>query len=167
MSADNFDPNAYGPKALALITALIRDCMALVRPLAEGRSITVEDVSTIGAPHILVDRTKFKQILLNLLSNAVKYNVEGGSVKVSISYEGDARLAIAVTDTGNGLSPENCAALFEPFQRLGAEKTEVEGTGLGLVLAKRMIEAMGGEITVSSVPETGSTFTMIVPVAIS
>lgn len=148
-------------------TALISDCIALVAPLAEGRSVTVEDVATTCVPHILVDRTKFKQILLNLLSNAVKYNVEGGSVKLSISYVGEARLAIAVTDTGAGLSPEDCAALFEPFQRLGADKTAVEGTGLGLVLAKRMIEAMGGEITVSSVPDIGSTFTMIVPVAIS
>jgi len=148
-------------------TALIKDCIALVGPLAEGRSVTVENVTSIGAPHILVDRTKFKQILLNLLSNAVKYNVEGGYVKVSISYVGEARLAVAVTDSGTGLSPEDCAALFEPFQRLGAEKTAVEGTGLGLVLVKRMIEAMGGEITVSSAPDIGSTFTMIVPVAIS
>jgi len=148
------------------LKALISECIALVAPLADRHSVKVKDIGMPDLPHILVDRIKFKQILLNLLSNAVKYNVEGGHVKVGVSFEGEARLAIAVTDTGIGLTPESCAALFEPFQRLGAEKTEVEGTGLGLVLAKRMIEAMDGEIMVSSVSDVGSTFTIIVPIAI-
>lgn len=147
------------------LKALIGECTALVAPLAKVRSVKVEEVATETLPHILVDRVKFKQILLNLLSNAVKYNVEGGEVKVSVDFHDDDKVAIAVTDTGIGLSPESCAALFEPFQRLGAEKTDVEGTGLGLVLAKRMIEAMCGEITVSSVPDMGSTFTITVPMA--
>ena len=149
------------------LKTLIDECIALVTPLSDGRSVKVEGVGIPDVPHILVDRIKFKQILLNLLSNAVKYNVEGGLVKIGVAFKGEARLAISVSDTGIGLTPESCAALFEPFQRLGAEKTDVEGTGLGLVLAKRMIEAMDGEITVSSVPDAGSTFTIIVPIAIN
>ena len=150
------------------VQALIEDCVALVRPLADQRSITV----TIGdmidnGPHILVDRTKFKQILINLLSNAVKYNVEGGKVTITVRWEGREDVCIDVTDTGHGLNPEDCASLFEPFQRLGAERSNVEGTGLGLVLAKRMVELMGGDIRVTSAPGMGSTFSVIVPMAVN
>lgn len=84
-----------------------------------------------------------------------------------IAREDDAMLRIDVTDTGQGLSPQDLDALFEPFQRLGAEDTDVEGSGLGLVLAKRMVEAMGGDIRVASAPGMGSTFSIFVPVASS
>lgn len=146
---------------------LIEECTALVHAMATEKSISIT-VEGVGPelPHISVDRMKFKQILINLLSNAVKYNVEGGSVVVIAKPDAQSKLRIDVTDTGNGLDPEECAALFEPFQRLGAERTEVEGTGLGLAMAKRMIEAMGGVIQVVSTPGSGSTFTIIVPLAV-
>jgi len=146
---------------------LIEECTALVRAMAAQKSITITvETCRQELPHIAVDRMKFKQILINLLSNAVKYNVEGGSVVVVAKPDAQSNLRIDVTDTGHGLDPEECAALFEPFQRLGAERTGVEGTGLGLAMAKRMIEAMGGVIQVASMPGTGSTFTIIVPLAV-
>ena len=143
---------------------LIEDCLALIHPLAEARliEISAQNLDEV-LPRILVDPTKFKQIVLNLLSNAVKYNVEGGRITVSIAACDDAMLRIDVTDTGHGLTQAQCAALFEPFQRLDAERSGVEGTGLGLALAKHMVEAMGGDIQVASTPGTGSTFTIIVP----
>jgi len=144
---------------------LIADCIALVQPLAANRQVTVQHEAVGQLPHILVDRTKFKQILINLLSNAVKYNVEGGSVTVNLRRESNTMLSIEVTDTGHGMTPQDCDALFEPFQRLGAENSAVEGTGLGLVLAKRMIEAMNGSLRVESAPGLGSTFSLTVPIA--
>lgn len=147
--------------------SLVADCIALVMPMAVGRHIHIDSLGPDQPPHIMVDRTKFKQILINLLSNAVKYNAHGGSIAVRVAQEGDATLAISVTDTGKGMTPEGCNALFEPFQRLGAEHGSVEGTGLGLVLAKRMVEAMGGSIRVESAPGLGSTFTLAVPIAVS
>lgn len=143
--------------------SLIQDAVQLVTPLAKARGIAVRVEVPDNVAHIYVDRTKFKQILINLLSNAVKYNVDDGSVTVRATV-GDGVVSIAVADTGLGLSPEDCAALFEPFQRLGAEKSDVEGTGLGLVLAKRMVEAMGGAIDVESAPDKGSVFTLTVPI---
>jgi len=142
---------------------LIEECVALVRPLALKRTInfSVEETHEV-CPYIQVDRMKFKQILLNLMSNAVKYNVRGGCVEITTAIQG-ADLRIDVSDTGQGLTADECSALFEPFQRLGAEHSDVEGTGLGLVLAKRMIDAMGGDISVTSEPGLGSTFSVVVP----
>ena len=146
---------------------LIMDCMALVRPLAEPRDIAITlHGAEPGLPDILVDRLKFKQILINILSNAVKYNMPGGKIELALHVNtGGKCLNIAVTDTGNGLTEEECAQLFEPFQRLGAVDAGIEGTGLGLVLAKRMVDAMGGDLLVSSTPGKGSTFTICVPLA--
>lgn len=144
---------------------LIEECIALVVPMANERNIQITRTMPDPLAHMLVDRTKFKQIVINLLSNAVKYNVESGTISVDVTPTGQAMLAVTVTDTGHGMTPEGCGALFEPFQRLGAEKGDVEGTGLGLVLAKRMVEAMGGTIRVESAPGIGSTFTLLVPIA--
>ena len=145
---------------------VIKECVTLVRPAGLKRSVrfTVEKVDDVGLM-IQVDRMKFKQVLLNLMSNAVKYNVEGGRINITTKTDGDKNLRIDITDTGHGLSADECSQLFEPFQRLGAERTDVEGTGLGLVLAKRMIDAMGGDIRVTSAPGLGSTFTIVVPLA--
>lgn len=143
--------------------ALIEDCKNLIVPLAKERRITVTTDVEDDLPYIHVDRIKFKQILINLLSNAVKYNVEGGSATVRARASDEGFVIFDVIDTGDGLSPEECDALFTPFQRLGAERSAVEGTGLGLSLAKRMVEDMGGSITVESVPAKGSTFTVSVP----
>lgn len=108
--------------------------------------------------HILADRQRIKQVLLNLLSNAVKYNRVGGTVVLSCELTAEGRLRIKVSDTGPGIPPERMANLFTPFERLGAEQAGGEGTGLGLVLTKRLVEAMGGRLGVESHVGQGSTF---------
>lgn len=99
-----------------------------------------------------------KQVLLNLLSNAVKYNRPGGSVVLSFEDAPRGRIRIKVRDTGPGLSREKLDRLFSPFERLGAEQTDIEGTGLGLAFSRRLVEAMGGTLGVDSVEGAGSTF---------
>jgi CheY-like chemotaxis protein len=112
----------------------------------------------------MADAQRLKQILLNLLSNAIKYNRAGGSVTVGCERISPTRLRITVTDTGIGIPPEKLGLLFVPFERLGAERTTVEGAGIGLALSLRLAEAMGGTIAVESVAGEGSTFWVELPV---
>jgi CheY-like chemotaxis protein len=121
---------------------------------------------------VQADRQRLKQVLLNLLGNAIKYNCPGGTVTVRYDALGgplngglSAITRISVTDTGAGLSAERLARLFNPFERLGAEQTHVEGTGLGLVLARRMVEHMRGTLGVESVVGDGTTFWIELPTA--
>jgi signal transduction histidine kinase/ActR/RegA family two-component response regulator len=141
------------------VTQLINDAVALVRPMAthEGLAISAEDANGL---HVLADRQRLAQVLLNLLSNAVKYNRPGGSVSVSWEKGDPGRLRIHVADTGIGISESRLARLYEPFDRLGAEQTAVEGTGLGLALSKGLVEAMGGTLSVESSERRGSAFTV-------
>jgi signal transduction histidine kinase len=106
-----------------------------------------------------------KQVLLNLISNAIKYNREGGQVDIVVSAADGGGVAVRVTDTGPGIAADDLERLFSPFERLGAEQTTVEGTGLGLALSKLMVEAMHGSLEVSSVHGKGSTFTVEIPPA--
>ncbi len=131
----------------------------LVRPLAASRNIVV-DVEPLPAddPAVFADRQRLMQVLLNLLSNAVKYNRDRGRVTVRFQSVPPGRFRISVADTGAGLAPEKIKLLFQPFERLGAEQTPVEGTGLGLVLSRALTEAMGGALGVDSVVDVGTTF---------
>jgi CheY-like chemotaxis protein len=108
--------------------------------------------------HVKADRTRAKQIFINLLSNAIKYNRVGGSVEVSCTVRSDSRIRVTVRDTGLGMAPDKLALLFQPFNRLGQEGGVVEGTGIGLVVSKRLIELMGGEIGAQSTVGVGSEF---------
>src|SRR5439155_917039 len=110
------------------------------------------------ALHVRADRQRLQQVLLNLLSNGVKYNRAGGTVTVACRESPASRLRIEVTDTGPGITADKLARLFTPFDRLGAEASAVEGTGLGLALSKSLVEAMGGALQVRSQPEEGCTF---------
>jgi len=110
--------------------------------------------------HVLADRQRLQQVLLNLLSNGVKYNRAGGTVTVACVEVGGGRLRIDVTDTGQGIAPDKLERLFTPFDRLGAEASAVEGTGLGLALSKSLVEAMGGTLQVGSQPGVGCTFSV-------
>ena len=114
-------------------------------------------------------RVLFRSVLLNLVNNAIKYNHDGGSVilKTEEIHQGPAgtsKIRISVTDSGPGINPDDISKLFLPFERIGAEKTGIEGTGLGLALAKELTEAMGGNLGVESILGTGSTFWIELPV---
>jgi PAS domain S-box-containing protein len=138
---------------------LVQETLDLVQPIAASRDIALRVGDPDGlAQHVLADRQRLKQVIMNLLSNAVKYNHEGGAATVSCWPSSEGRLRIEVADTGPGISPERAHELFTPFQRLGAEQSEVEGTGLGLALSKRLVEAMGGTIGVESSPGQGTKF---------
>jgi PAS domain S-box-containing protein len=140
----------------------IQETLDLVQPLAARRDVKIHSDTTVGS-YVMADRQRLLQILLNLLSNAVKYNREGGSVFLDCGERSDGFLRVQVRDTGQGISSQDTARLFVPFERLGAEQGSVEGTGLGLVFAKSLAEAMGGAIGVSSVVGQGSTFWIDLP----
>jgi CheY-like chemotaxis protein/anti-sigma regulatory factor (Ser/Thr protein kinase) len=111
-----------------------------------------------GEATVRADRTRLRQVLLNLLSNAIKYNRRGGSVRVELRAHGTERLRILVIDTGVGIAPERQSELFLPFSRLGIEGGNIEGSGIGLNITRRLAEMMGGSVDVQSVPGEGSTF---------
>jgi len=137
---------------------VVEEAMSLIQPLADQRGLSLERIGPAdGRLHVRADRQRLKQVLLNLLSNAVKYNVERGRVGVSCEASGD-NVRIAVSDTGPGIHEESLGQLFVPFERLGREDGVVEGTGLGLPLAKRLTEAMGGTLRVETEVGAGSTF---------
>ena len=146
---------------------LAQDCAGLVARMAQARGITctVEVCPACQVP-VQADRQRLSQVLLNLLANAIKYNREGGNVTLSCKQTADNRIRIKVKDTGPGISPDGLARLFVPFERLGQELGEVEGTGLGLVVAKRLMEAMDGSLGVESQLGQGSTFWIELPVAL-
>jgi signal transduction histidine kinase/ActR/RegA family two-component response regulator len=138
----------------------IRYVLALVAPLAHEHDVSL-NFETGGLAHegrVQADRNRLNQVMLNLLSNAIRYNRAGGRVDVSFAVTDDGRARTSIADTGTGIAADQLARVFEPFERLGAELTGIEGTGLGLTLAKGLVEAMGGKIEVSSRPGAGSTF---------
>ncbi|HWO72002.1 MAG TPA: ATP-binding protein [Dehalococcoidia bacterium] len=145
------------------VDEVLRETLELVRPLANERGIGLSEETREPHLFVLADRQRLRQVLLNLLTNAVKYNRDAGSVTVSCQPSDNGTLRLSVSDTGPGIDPAKVARLFTPFDRLGAEQTSVEGTGLGLTLSKRLIEAMGGSIGVESTVGTGSTFWIELP----
>ncbi|HEY8095490.1 MAG TPA: PAS domain S-box protein [Methylobacter sp.] len=140
---------------------LVGECLALVRPIAQIQGITIND-ETIGSYLIRADRTRLKQVLLNLLSNAIKYNRPQGEVSVQvIAQRGFVRMS--VSDTGYGIPAARQQEVFQPFSRLGAEDSDVEGTGIGLTISRRLMEMMGGSIDMASEEELGSRFWIELP----
>ena len=150
---------ALSPEAVD-VHEVIKDTVDLIGPLAAERALRILAPSPSECPWtVQADRQRLKQILLNLASNAVKYNNHGGSISLTCAAL-DGRLRIAVADTGPGIPAGKLPRLFTQFDRLGAEHSEVQGTGMGLVLAKRLAEAMDGALTVASVEGEGTTFTL-------
>lgn len=137
---------------------VINDCVALIRSLTAKRSIELQVMVQPDAGSVRADYMRLKQVVLNLLSNAIKYNNEQGQVVISCYRLPDDHLRIDVRDTGPGLSAAEQARLFKTFDRLGAENSGIEGTGIGLVLSKRLVELMGGVIGVTSAVGQGATF---------
>jgi signal transduction histidine kinase/ActR/RegA family two-component response regulator len=142
------------------LSEVLREIQTMIEPQAAQRSIHISFPGTSVAYRLNADRTRVKQILINLLSNAVKYNRVGGVVTVSCSSPVPGRVRIAVADTGEGLSIAQLGELFQPFNRLGQKDRVHEGTGIGLVVSKRLVELMDGRIDVESKVGTGSIFTV-------
>jgi PAS domain S-box-containing protein len=148
----------FSPEAV-FVTDLLAETLALVQPLADSSVISLH-ANGGGACdcYVFADRQRVKQVLLNLLSNGLKYNRVGGTVTVSCVQTDDGPVRINITDTGPGIRPEHLPLLFTPFERLGAEQSGVEGTGIGLALSRHLAEAMGGMLGVTTSPGEGSTF---------
>lgn len=144
------------------VDKLIERSLSIVRPLMRERGVALVELP--GATHhtVRADPLRLNQILVNLLSNATKYNRDGGKVAVRCEVEAD-RVRILVEDTGRGLTQEQMARLFQPFERLGAERTAAEGTGIGLALSRRLAELMGASVGARSTPGVGSVFWVEVP----
>ncbi|MBZ2207887.1 ATP-binding protein [Massilia soli] len=139
------------------------ECRSMIEPIAAQRGIRVLFPEARGTV-VEADRTRLKQVLLNLLSNAVKYNRDAGAVVVDIAFDAPGKVRIAVQDTGLGLRPDQLDLLFQPFNRLGQESSGEEGTGIGLVVTRRLVELMNGAIGVSSRVGIGSVFWIELPV---
>ncbi len=144
----------------------VTEILELVGPIASQRNIALNaDLATNGNRYVQADLQRFKQVLLNLLSNAIKFNRNNGSVRLRCDVTDHSTLHIEVADTGPGIDEEGLKKIFTPFERLNADRNAIGGTGLGLALAKRMIEAMGGTIGVESTPGAGSKFWFELPLA--
>ena len=146
------------------IGAAFDSVVRLTENLAAARNIKLNaDYESVRHQIVRADITRLRQVLLNLLSNAVKYNDENGAIHLHCRSTADDTIRVSVRDSGKGLPAEHLERIFEPFTRLGAERSEVEGTGIGLTITKRLVEMMGGDIGVDSSLGAGSTFWFELP----
>ncbi len=148
---------SLSPEPVSL-AAVLHECQTMIEPQAIRRGITMTFPDFIAPVFVHVDRTRLKQVIINLLSNAIKYNVTDGEVDVAYDMTATGGVRIRVTDTGAGLPGEKVAQLFQSFNRLGQEHGTEEGTGIGLMVSKQLVELMGGTIGVSSTVGVGSVF---------
>jgi PAS domain S-box-containing protein len=149
---------------------LLANAVSMVSSAAAAQRVTIGVSADDEARTVFADATRLTQVLTNLLSNAVKYNRPGGTVTVTVTVQGaagdgDAWVEVSVRDSGLGMTGEQLGALFEPYNRLGRESSGIEGTGIGLVISRRLAELMGGTLTAQSSAGVGSTFTLRLPAA--
>ena len=138
---------------------VLQDCGVLIEPAGHASAACELVLPDFDQPcYIHADLTRVKQVMINLLSNAIKYNRPGGSVTVRCERHGEERVRMYVKDTGVGLSEDQIGQLFQPFNRLGQEQSTEEGTGIGLVVTKQLVELMGGQIGVESALGVGTEF---------
>jgi CheY-like chemotaxis protein len=136
----------------------MQECESMAEPQAQKHDIKVTFTPFEIPYSVIADRTRVKQVIINLLSNAIKYNKPGGTVNVSCCLSPPNAIRIIVRDSGNGLAPEQLEQLFQPFNRLGQEANPEQGTGIGLVVCKRLVELMNGSIGMESTVGEGSVF---------
>lgn len=142
---------------------MIAACQSMVAGQAEQRQVRFREQFDPAAAGVVADATRLKQVLTNLLSNAVKYNRAGGEVFIRTALSDGGRVEISIQDTGIGMTPEQVSLLFQPYNRLGMESSDIEGTGIGLVITRRLTELMQGQLSVTSVVAEGSTFVLSLP----
>jgi PAS domain S-box-containing protein len=150
------------------LSDLLKDTLPMLQTQAESMGVAIKQELVHGAPDLVLgDNRRLKQVLINLLSNAVKYNQLGGTVSVRCKPSADLpdALALTIADTGRGLTPDQQKGLFEPFNRLGADQDGIEGTGLGLVITRRLVESMHGSISLESTQGVGTVVTLTLPMA--
>lgn len=147
------------------LSEVLLDCQVMILPQADVRGIKIHFPEEASRFYIDADKTRIKQVMINLLSNSIKYNHSEGTVTVACDMTPEQRLRVSVSDTGHGLAPELVEQLFQPFNRLGQEAGITEGTGIGLVVTKQLVELMGGVIGVHSEVGVGSTFWFELPMA--
>jgi PAS domain S-box-containing protein len=140
------------------LSDVVAECIAISQPLADKNRVTLKDITAENERYIYGDPLRVKQVLINLISNAIKYNHEAGAVTVDYEALNDRVCRISVRDTGSGIPEASRHLVFTPFERLGSEKSTIEGSGVGLTISKRMVEMMGGQMGFSSETGRGSTF---------
>lgn len=156
---------SFTPKPLA-IPPLIAQAIDLIEPMANEYGISIHNRISETFPQMIVgDQVRVKQILLNLLGNAIKYNHENGTVTITGIQNPDQSIGIIVSDTGHGIPKNQINKIFDPFERLDAENSTVQGTGIGLTICKDLAQKMNGALTVESEEGTGSQFTLCLPQA--
>jgi signal transduction histidine kinase len=142
--------------------AVVHEAWTMLAAAAAAACVQFVDALQPALPHVQADRKRLKQVISNLLSNAIKYNQSGGRITVEAGAD-DTAVRLFVRDTGRGMSADQLERLFKPFERLGAQRSGVDGTGLGLALVKQFMQAMGGSVQVESQAGSGSTFTIVLP----
>ncbi|MDH5360098.1 MAG: transporter substrate-binding protein [Gammaproteobacteria bacterium] len=154
--------NLFVAKDYINISEAINDVVKILSPMTKDRNISISINGNEGLG-VLADSTRLKQTLLNLLSNAIKYNRQNGSINIRFFVKDINTISVSISDTGIGIPIDMIEKVFTPFERLGAENSNVDGVGIGLSLSKKLVELMGGDIYVNSIPGSGSKFTFELP----
>lgn len=135
----------------------LSECAELMLPQASQKDVIIENMAQDMGVFVYADKIRLKQVVINLLSNAIKYNKQGGKLRLSMSNNGDRMVRFGVSDQGEGLTQDEVALLFKSYERPGQVKG-IEGTGIGLVITRKLVELMGGAISVDSTPGVGTSF---------
>jgi len=146
------------------LAASVNESIQMLRPLSQAHGIELK-ASIDPAVMVVADQVRLQQVLLNVLSNAIKYSRRGGAVQLRVDTATAGRVRFSVEDQGIGMTPAQLERLFNPFDRLGQERTTTPGTGLGLVIARSIVIQMGGVLEVASEPRIGTTISIELPVA--